>query len=84
MIHHMKRVSVSYLRGNFSAVERMLREGETIEITKRKRVIGKLMPVAPSATPQLHNFVARLRRIYGNRKLKPSAAEMIARERDRY
>jgi antitoxin (DNA-binding transcriptional repressor) of toxin-antitoxin stability system len=84
MIHQMKRVSVSDLRRNFSAVERMLREGETIEITKRKRVVGKLMPVGPSAKPQLPDFMARLRRIYGNRKLKVSAAKRIAEERDRY
>jgi antitoxin (DNA-binding transcriptional repressor) of toxin-antitoxin stability system len=82
MIHHMKRVSISDLRYNFSAVERMLRQGETIEITKR--VIGKLIPVAPSAKPQLPDFMARLRRIDGNRKLEVSAAEMIARKRDRY
>jgi antitoxin (DNA-binding transcriptional repressor) of toxin-antitoxin stability system len=84
IIHHMKRVSVSDLRYNFSAVERMLREGEAIEITKRERVIGKLMPVALEAKPQLPDFMARLRRIYGNRKLKVSGAKRIAEERDRY
>ena len=83
-MHHMKRASVRDLRYNFPAVERMLREGETIEITKRKRVIGTLSPVVPDAKPVLPDFMARLKRIYGNRKLKPSGAEMIARERDRY
>jgi antitoxin (DNA-binding transcriptional repressor) of toxin-antitoxin stability system len=81
---HVKRVSVSDLRHNFAAVERMLRRGETIEITKRKCVIGKLTPAAPEAKPQMPDFMARLRRIYGNRKLKVSAAQMIARDRDRY
>ena len=38
MMHHMKQASVRDLRYNFPAVERMLRQGETIEITKRKRV----------------------------------------------
>jgi len=49
MMHHMKRASVRDLRYNFLAVERMLRKGETIEITQRKRVIGKLTPAAPEA-----------------------------------
>ena len=84
IMHHMKQASVRDLRYNFPAVELMLRQGETIEITKRKRVIGRLMPVAPEAKPQLPDFMARLRRIYGNRVLKPSNAELIARERDRY
>ncbi len=80
----MKQASVRDLRYNFPAVERMLRQGEAIEITKRKRVIGTLTPVAPPAKVQMPDFMARLKRIYGNRKLKPTGAEMIARERDRY
>ena len=84
MMHHMKRASVRDLRYNFPAVERMLRQGETIEITKRKRVIGTLTPVAPATKPVLPDFMARLRSIYGNRKLKPSNAVLIARERDSY
>lgn len=83
-MHHMKQASVRDLRYNFPVVERMLRQGETIEITKRKRVIGRLMPVVPEAKPKMPDFMARLKRIYGNRVFKPSGAKMIARERDRY
>jgi antitoxin (DNA-binding transcriptional repressor) of toxin-antitoxin stability system len=84
MMHHMRQASVRDLRYNFPAVERMLRQGETIEITKRKRVIGRLMPVVPEAKPKMPDFMARLKKIYGNRIIQPSGAEMIARERDRY
>ena len=80
----MKQASVRDLRYNFPAVERMLRQGETIEITKRKRVIGKLSPVEPATKPKLPNFMARLRRIYGNKVLKVTAAQRIREERDRY
>jgi antitoxin (DNA-binding transcriptional repressor) of toxin-antitoxin stability system len=83
-MHHMKQASVRDLRYNFSAVERMLRQGETIEITKRKRVIGTLTPVVPEAKPKLPDFMARLRRIYGNKVLKVTAAQRIREERDRY
>lgn len=83
MMHHMKQASVRDLRYNFP-VERMLRQGETIEITKRKRVIGRLMPVVPEAKPKMPDFMARLKRIYGNRVLKVPAAQRIAEERDRY
>lgn len=83
-MHHMKQASVRDLRYNFPAVERMLRQGETIEITKRKRVIGTLTPAAPPVKPQMPDFMARLKRIWGNRKFKPTGAELIARERDRY
>ena len=83
-MHHMKQASVRDLRYNFPAVERMLRDGEAIEITKRKRVIGTLTPVAPPAKPQMPDFMARLKRIYGNRKLKVTVAQRIAEERERY
>jgi antitoxin (DNA-binding transcriptional repressor) of toxin-antitoxin stability system len=83
-MYHMKQASVRDLRYNFPAVERMLRAGETIEITKRKRVIGKLMPVEPETKPKMPDFMARLRKIYGNRVLKVTAAQRIAEERDRY
>ena len=84
MMHHMKTASVRDLRYNFPAVERMLLQGETIEITKRKRVIGQLVPVAPKVKPKMPDFIVRLRRIYGNEVLTPSGAERIAEERDRY
>ena len=84
MMHHMKQASVRDLRYNFPAVERMLRQGETIEITKRKRVIGRLMPVVPEAKPKMPDFMARLKRIYGNRVLKLTSGRDDRRERDRY
>jgi antitoxin (DNA-binding transcriptional repressor) of toxin-antitoxin stability system len=83
-MYHMKQASVRDLRYNFPAVERMLRQGETIEITKRKKVIGRLMPLEPAVTPPMPDFKVRMRRIFGNRKLKISGAQRIAEERDRY
>jgi antitoxin (DNA-binding transcriptional repressor) of toxin-antitoxin stability system len=79
-----KPASVSDLRYNFSEVERLLQTGETIEITKRKRVIAHLVAVAAPAPPKRPDFLARLRRIYGDRLLKVSNAELLAWERDRY
>ena len=82
-VHHMKSVSVRDLRYNFSAVERTLKQGDTIEVTKRRRVIAKLVPVAP-AKPKIPDFMARLRRIYGDRKMKVSNAELIALDRGHF
>ena len=43
-MYHMKRASVRDLRYDFPKVEKMLAEGESIEITKRNQVIGTLTP----------------------------------------
>jgi antitoxin (DNA-binding transcriptional repressor) of toxin-antitoxin stability system len=80
----MKRVSVRDLRYRFCEVERLLHEGEEIEITKRKRVVARLSPIAPESPPQRPDFLARLRRIYGDKRLQVTSAKLLERERDRY
>ena len=83
-MHHMKRASVRDLRYRFAEVEAMLREGKEIQITKRKRVIACLTPAGVTAPSQRPDFLARLKKIYGNKVLKASGAERLAQERDRY
>ena len=83
-MHHMKNATVRDLRYRFREVEDLLREGEEIEITKRKRVIARLVPLKP-ATPSLRpDFLARLKKIYRNKPQRVSGAELISRERARY
>jgi antitoxin (DNA-binding transcriptional repressor) of toxin-antitoxin stability system len=83
-MYHMRKASVRDLRYRFSEVERMLQDGENIEITKRKRVIAHLSPVPSRVPRQRPDFLARLRAIYGTKVLKVSGAELLARERSRY
>lgn len=72
------------LRYRFSEVERLLEEGEKIEITKRRRVIAHLLPAGSRAPRRRPDFLARLRAIYGTKMLKVSGAELLAQERARY
>jgi antitoxin (DNA-binding transcriptional repressor) of toxin-antitoxin stability system len=84
-MYHMKQASVRDLRYHFSDVERLLQNREEVEITKRRRVVARLIPV--SAQPHRRrrpDFLARLRTIYGRKLLKVSGAELVAQERDRY
>ena len=83
-MYHMKNATVRDLRYRFREVEDLLREGEEIEITKRKRVIARLVPLK-STTPSLRpDFLARLKKIYRNKPQRVSGAELISRERARY
>jgi antitoxin (DNA-binding transcriptional repressor) of toxin-antitoxin stability system len=81
---HMRKASVRDLRYRFSDVERLLEEGEKIEITKRRRVIAHLLPVISDAPRRRPDFLARLRAIYGTKALKVSSSELLAQERARY
>ena len=81
IMHHMRKATVRDLRYRFPEVEELLREGEEIEVTKRKRIIARLVP-APSAAPSRRpDFLARLRKIYGAKVLKVSGAALLAQER---
>ncbi len=73
-----------FRRYAFPKVERLLREGKDIEVTKRQRLIARLVPEPVSAQPKVPDFMSRLKKIYGNKVLKVSSAELIAQERDRY
>ncbi len=79
----MKRASVRNLRYRLAEVERSLLRGEALEITKRREVIARLLPARASAQQQ-PDFLMRLRRIYGNRTLAVSGAQLLAQERDRF
>jgi antitoxin (DNA-binding transcriptional repressor) of toxin-antitoxin stability system len=83
-MYHMKRASIRDLRYRFKEVEASLAEGEEIEIVRRNKPIAVLSPPKPRPAPQMPDFLARLRRIHGDKILQPSGAELIAEERDRF
>ena len=64
----MKSATVRDLRYRFSEIESQLRQGETIEICKRKRVLGRLIPVRQKASIY-PDFMARARKIFGEKIL---------------
>jgi prevent-host-death family protein len=72
----MKQATVRDLRSNFAQVERMLADGETVEITKRGRVVGRLVPVQREAPP-IPDFAGRVAKIFGANALKVSGAELV-------
>lgn len=61
-----------------------MHEGEEIQITKRRRVIARLIPESVQSARQMPDFLARLRSIYGEKSLQVSGAELIDQDRNRY
>lgn len=83
-MYHMKKASIRDLRYDFAKLERVLRRGEEIQITKRRKVIARLVPENGQTPVEYPDFLARLRSIYGEKTLKVSGAELIEKDRDRY
>jgi antitoxin (DNA-binding transcriptional repressor) of toxin-antitoxin stability system len=80
----MKKASVRDLRYGFKKIEHLLQQGEEIQITKRRRVIARLVPENARCAAQMPDFLERLRTIYGDKMLEVSGAELIAQDRSRY
>jgi len=80
----MKKASVRDLRYGFKKIERLLHQGEEVQITKRRRVIARLVPENVRAAAQMPDFLERLRSIYGDKMLRVSGADLIAQDRSRY
>jgi antitoxin (DNA-binding transcriptional repressor) of toxin-antitoxin stability system len=83
-MYHMMKASVRDLRYSFKKIERLLHQGEEVQITKRRRVIARLVPETTAAKKQVPDFLARLRTIYGDKVLAVSGAELVSSDRSRY
>jgi antitoxin (DNA-binding transcriptional repressor) of toxin-antitoxin stability system len=77
----MKTVSVRDLRYDFPKVEALLKAGEEIRITKRKRVIARLTPEL-AERPEMPDFLGQIREIFGDRIMTVTGAEIISEDRD--
>jgi antitoxin (DNA-binding transcriptional repressor) of toxin-antitoxin stability system len=83
-MYHMRKASVRDLRYAFKKIERLLRQGEEVQITKRRHVIARLIPENTQSTPELPDFRARVRAIYGDKGLAVSGADLVSEDRNRY
>src|ERR1035437_8261266 len=81
---HVRKATVRDLRYHFPEIENLLQEGEEVQITKRKRVIARLVPERPAAPAALPDLMALLQEINENKNLKARGADLIRVDRDRY
>jgi antitoxin (DNA-binding transcriptional repressor) of toxin-antitoxin stability system len=62
-----------------------LEAGEVVEIRKRNRVVGRIIPESPRVQPvEWPDFEARLKEQFGDRVLTPVADLIADRESSRY
>ena len=83
-MYHMTRASIRDLRYDFKKIERLLHQGEEIQITRRRRVIARLIPEPEKRVAEVPDFLERLRASYGDQILSPTGADLIAEDRSRY
>ncbi|MEI8342361.1 MAG: hypothetical protein WCH43_12615 [Verrucomicrobiota bacterium] len=82
-MHHMKTATIRDLRYNFPRVEAWLSGGEEIELTKRGRVLGRIVPDLTRDTKRkMPDFAARAKSICGG--LKIGTASILDHNKGRY
>ncbi len=83
-MYHMTKASVRDLRYEFKKIQQLLREGQEVQITHRRRVIARLIPENAEPAAEFPDFLKRLRATYGDKVLRVSGAHLLAEDRSRY
>jgi antitoxin (DNA-binding transcriptional repressor) of toxin-antitoxin stability system len=84
----MKTATVRQIRNAFPSVLRLIRNGESVAITSRRKVVATLIPPTANKTScrirPWANLEARFVVIQKQPMLRLTGAEMLAEERDRF
>jgi antitoxin (DNA-binding transcriptional repressor) of toxin-antitoxin stability system len=83
MYHIMGKATVRDLRYRFPEIEARLKKGEEIELYKRKKIIGRLVPIRPKAE-SYPDFAALRRRIFGKKKTRTTGTDLVSEARGSY
>ena len=83
MHHIMAKATVRQLRYHFREIEARLNKGEEIELYKRKKMIGRLVPARPKAEGY-PDFAALSKRIFGRKKMRKTGTEYVSEARGEY
>ncbi len=79
---HMRRATVREAQHNLPKILRAVTDGESVEITRRNRVVARLVPVSPRPSQGLPDFVARARAIWGRRPAGQPTSATVLEARD--
>jgi antitoxin (DNA-binding transcriptional repressor) of toxin-antitoxin stability system len=83
MHHIMAKATVRQLRYHFREIEARLNKGEEIELYKRKKMIGRLVPVRLKSE-EYPDFAALRRRVFGKKKSKITGTQLVSEQRGDY
>jgi prevent-host-death family protein len=77
----MRRATVREAQHNLPRILRAVDTGEIVEITRRNRVVARLVPASPRPTQGLPDFVARAQEIWGKARAAKPTSELVIESR---
>ena len=73
------------LQQNLKKVIDRVERGETVELTRRRRVVARLVPAREARpVPPWPDLEARARSVFGDRIMKPAGSTLLLRARGRW
>lgn len=75
------RVSVRELQRELRAVIDRVASGEPVEITRRGRLVARLLPAQAGAPEPWPDLAARAREVLGDRRISPAPSQQLAADR---
>ncbi len=81
ILTHMRTATIREAQHNLPSILRSVSRGEVIEITRRNRVVARLVPAAPRPVGGLPDFVARARAMWGRRPHGKPTSEIVIEAR---
>ena len=74
----MRVTTIRELKHDMTTVLSWVAEGQTVEVRRRNQPVALLSPPNQRPTVQRPDFGARLRSIYGGKRLKTTATSLIS------
>lgn len=78
---HMRTATIREAQHNLPKILRSVSRGEVVEITRRNRVVARLVPASPHPAAGLPDFVARARAIWGTGPAGKATSEIVIEAR---
>jgi antitoxin (DNA-binding transcriptional repressor) of toxin-antitoxin stability system len=73
----MNRASIRGIKHETSRVLGMVEAGQTVEICRRRKTVAILSPPQDRKPPEMPDFSARLRRIYGDQMMDTTGTQLV-------
>ena len=77
-VSHMKVATIRELKHDTTTVLSWVAEGQTVEVRRRNQPVALLTPPRRRGAVQRPDFVARLRAIYGTKRLATTATAVVS------
>jgi len=77
-------ISIRELQQNLKRVMQRVERGEVVEVTRRRRAVARLSPLAGKDGPvsPWPDLNARARAVFGDRVIAPSGSEVVIADRE--